>query len=83
MSSGWGAARWTWSPSPWTASDAPAADRLLARAAQVAGDDGLRCLVSYRAIAGLAVFSHERQAYGKKTLGDEECAEIFAILDSL
>ena len=36
-----------------------AADRLLARAAQVAGDDGLRCLVSYRAIGGLAVFTNE------------------------
>jgi hypothetical protein len=32
--------------------------------------------------AGLAVFSHERQAYGN-SLGDEECAEIFAILDRL
>lgn len=29
-------------------------DHLLARAAKVAGDDGLRCLVSYRAIATLA-----------------------------
>ena len=35
--------------------DHAAADRLLARAARVAGGDGLRCLVSYRAIAGLAV----------------------------
>ena len=48
----------------------------------MAGGDGLRCLVSYRAIAGLSVFSHERQAYGN-SLGDEECAEIFAILDRL
>jgi len=62
--------------------DRAAADRLLAQAAQVAGGDGLRCLVSYRAIAGLSVFSHERQAYGN-SLGDEECAEIFAILDRL
>jgi Phosphotransferase enzyme family len=35
--------------------DSAAADRLLARAAQVAGDDGTRCLVSYRIIGGLAV----------------------------
>jgi Ser/Thr protein kinase RdoA (MazF antagonist) len=62
--------------------DRAAADRLLARAAQVAGDDGLRCLVSYRAIAGLAAFSREREAYGN-SLGDEECAEIFTILDRL
>jgi Ser/Thr protein kinase RdoA (MazF antagonist) len=59
-----------------------AADRLLARAAQVAGDDGLRCLVSYRIIGGLAVFTHERQAYGN-SLGDEECAAESAILDRL
>ena len=36
-----------------------AADRLLARAAAVAGRDGLRCLVSYRALAGLAEGSRE------------------------
>lgn len=60
--------------------DRTATDRLLAAAAQVAGDDGLRCLVSYRAIAGLAVISHERQAYGS-CLGDEECAAFSAILD--
>ncbi|MGH3288633.1 MAG: phosphotransferase [Streptosporangiaceae bacterium] len=63
-------------------SDRAAADRLLARAAQVAGGDGLRCLVSYRAIAGLAAFTHERQAYGDH-LGDEECAAVSAILDRL
>jgi aminoglycoside phosphotransferase len=62
--------------------DRAAADRLLARAAQVAGRDGLRCLVSYRAIGGLAVFAHERQAYGD-SLGDEECAAQSAILDRL
>jgi aminoglycoside phosphotransferase (APT) family kinase protein len=62
--------------------DRSAADLLLARAAQVAGDDGLRCLVSYRIIGGLAVFSHERQAYGN-SLGDEECAAESAILDRL
>jgi aminoglycoside phosphotransferase (APT) family kinase protein len=59
-----------------------AADRLLARAAQVAGDSGLCCLVSYRAIAGLAAFTHERQAYGD-SLGDRECAAVSAILDRL
>jgi aminoglycoside phosphotransferase (APT) family kinase protein len=62
--------------------DRSAADRLLARAAQVAGGDGLRCLVSYRAIAGLAVFTHERQAYGDH-LGDEECSAVSAIIDRL
>ncbi len=62
--------------------DSAAADRLLARAAQVAGGDGLRCLVSYRIIGGLAVYTHERQAYGN-SLGDEECAAESAILDRL
>jgi aminoglycoside phosphotransferase (APT) family kinase protein len=62
--------------------DHAAADRLLTRAAQVAGRDGLRCLVSYRIIGGLAVFTHERQAYGN-SLGDEECAAESAILDRL
>ena len=62
--------------------DSAAADRLLGRAAQVAGDDGLRCLVSYRIIGGLAVFTHEREAYGD-SLGDEECAAASAILDRL
>jgi hypothetical protein len=59
-----------------------AADRLLARAAQVVGADGLCCLLSYRIIGGLAAFSHERQAYGD-SLGDEECAAASAILDRL
>ena len=59
-----------------------AADRLLARAAQVAGRDGLRCLVSYRAIASLAHTSRERQAY-HDSLSDEECAAFSAILDRL
>ncbi len=59
-----------------------AADRLLARAAQVAGGDGLRCLVSYRAIASLAHYTRERQSYGP-SLGDEECAAVAAILDRL
>jgi hypothetical protein len=62
--------------------DSAAADGLLARAARVAGSDGLRCLVSYRIIGGLAVFTHERQAYGN-SLGDEECAAESAILDRL
>ena len=62
--------------------DHTAVDRLLARAAQVAGGDGLRCLVSYRVIGRLAVFTHERQAYGD-SLGDAECAAESAILDRL
>jgi aminoglycoside phosphotransferase (APT) family kinase protein len=62
--------------------DGAAADRLLARAARVAGSDGLRCLISYRVIGGLAVFSHEREAYGN-SLGDDECAAQTAILDRL
>jgi hypothetical protein len=59
-----------------------AADRLLARAAQVAGDEGLRCLVSYRAIASLAHSFRERESYGD-SLADAECAAISAILDRL
>jgi aminoglycoside phosphotransferase (APT) family kinase protein len=39
-----------------------AAARLLTRAAQVAGDDGLRCLVSYRALATLAESTREGQS---------------------
>jgi aminoglycoside phosphotransferase (APT) family kinase protein len=62
--------------------DHVAADRLLAQAARVAGGDGLRCLVSYRAIAGLAHLTHERQAYGN-SLADSGCAAISAILDRL
>jgi len=48
----------------------------------VAGDAGLRCLVSYRIIGGLAVFTHERQAYGD-SLGDKGCAAGSAILNRL
>jgi hypothetical protein len=48
----------------------------------VAGADGLRCLVSYRAIALLAHTTRERQAYGN-SLADAECAAISAILDRL
>jgi hypothetical protein len=39
--------------------DRAGADRLLARAAQAAGSAGLRCLVSYRAIGELAVYTRE------------------------
>jgi aminoglycoside phosphotransferase (APT) family kinase protein len=43
--------------------DAPAlADRLLAAAASAAGGDGLRCLVSYRALATLAEDAREGQS---------------------
>jgi aminoglycoside phosphotransferase (APT) family kinase protein len=59
-----------------------AAGRLLARAAEVAGGDGLRCLVSYRAIAWLAFSSHERQAYGNSA-ADAYCAAVSGILDRL
>jgi aminoglycoside phosphotransferase (APT) family kinase protein len=62
--------------------DRGAADRLLARAAQVAGHDGLRCLISYRAIAGLAHLTAEWRSYGK-SLADVSCAEVSAILDRL
>jgi hypothetical protein len=57
--------------------DHAAADRLLARVARVAGTDGLRCLVSYRAIGRLAFYTHERQAYGN-SLGDADAAMITA-----
>jgi aminoglycoside phosphotransferase (APT) family kinase protein len=62
--------------------DHAVADRLLAQAARVAGGDGLRCLVSYRAIASLAHSMREREAYGD-ALADAECAAISAILDRL
>jgi hypothetical protein len=58
------------------------ADRLLARAAQVAGGGGLRCLISYRAISGLAHYARERESYAS-SLGDEECAAFSAVLDRL
>jgi len=58
------------------------ADRLLARAALVAGADGLRCLVGYRALAWLARLTRERLAYGD-CLADMECAAISAILHTL
>jgi hypothetical protein len=62
--------------------DPAAADRLLARAAQVAGSAGLRCLISYRAIAALAHLTFEWRSYGK-SLADMTCAEVSAILDRL
>jgi aminoglycoside phosphotransferase (APT) family kinase protein len=62
--------------------DHAAADRLRARAAQVAGSDGLRCLVSYRAFAWLAFSTHERQAYGNSA-EDAYCAAVSGILDRL
>jgi aminoglycoside phosphotransferase (APT) family kinase protein len=40
----------------------PAADRLLSEAASVVGDGGLRCLVSYRALATLAEDAREGQS---------------------
>jgi hypothetical protein len=62
--------------------DHAAADRLLARADQVAGSDGLRCLVSYRAIAWLAYSTHERQVTGNSA-EDAYCAAVSGILDRL
>ena len=62
--------------------DHAAVDRLLARAARVAGDDGLRCLLSYQTIAGLAHLTGEREAYGD-SLADEGCAAVSAGLDRL
>lgn len=43
---------------------------------------GLRCLISYRAISGLAHYTRERQSYGS-SLGNAECGAISAILDRL
>jgi Ser/Thr protein kinase RdoA (MazF antagonist) len=53
------------------------ADRLLDRAARVAGRAGLRCLVSYRALAGLAEDTREGQS------PQAQLQAISAILDRL
>jgi aminoglycoside phosphotransferase (APT) family kinase protein len=42
--------------------DHAAADRLFARAVSIVGSDGLRCIVSYRAIAQLAALAREHRA---------------------
>jgi hypothetical protein len=57
--------------------DLAAAGRLLHRAASIAGDDGLRCLVSYRALASLAEDVREGQS------SQAAIADISAILDRL
>jgi hypothetical protein len=54
-----------------------AADRLLHRAASIAGDGGLRCLVSYRALASLAEDVRESQP------SQAAVADISAVLDRL
>ena len=54
-----------------------AAGRLLAQAARVAGHEGLRCLVSYRALAGLAEDTREGQS------PQAQLQAISAILDRL
>jgi Phosphotransferase enzyme family len=54
-----------------------AADRLLARAASAVGSAGLRCLVSYRALAGLAEGTREGQP------SQAEIQAISAVLDRL
>jgi hypothetical protein len=58
------------------------ADRLLAQAARVVGDDGLRCLVGYRTVASLAHSFRERESYGD-SLAAAECSAVSAILDRL
>jgi aminoglycoside phosphotransferase (APT) family kinase protein len=65
--------------------DHAAADRLLAQAARVAGGDGLHCLVSYRAIAGLAYLTHEWQAYGNSLVSrfGDACAVAADAVDDL
>jgi len=62
--------------------DCSAADHVLARAARVAGEEGLRCLISYRAIAALAHLTYEWRSYGR-SLADVSCAEVSGILDRL
>jgi hypothetical protein len=54
-----------------------AADRLLAAAAAAAGSAGLRCLISYRALAGLAEDTREGHP------PQAEIAAISAVLDRL
>jgi aminoglycoside phosphotransferase (APT) family kinase protein len=54
-----------------------AVGRLLARAASIAGRDGLRCLVAYRAIAWLAAFATEEKP------AQAEIETVSAILDRL
>ena len=57
--------------------DPAAADRLLAAAASAVGGAGLRCLVSYRALAGLAEDTREGQP------AQAEIQALSAILDRL
>jgi hypothetical protein len=59
-----------------------ATGRLLARAAQVAGGGGLRCLISYRAIAWLAHSTREGQTHDTSP-EDGYCAAIRDILGRL
>ncbi len=59
-----------------------AADRLLAQAARLAGGDGLRCLVSYRAIAWLAHSAREGLLYGNSA-EETYCAAVSGILGRL
>jgi aminoglycoside phosphotransferase (APT) family kinase protein len=57
--------------------DRASADRLLARAASAVGSPGLRCLVSYRALATLAEDTREGQS------AEADIQAISAILDQL
>jgi aminoglycoside phosphotransferase len=59
--------------------DYAAADRLLDRAAEIAGPDGLRCLVSYQALAGLAYWTRENDP----TAAAAEATVIAAVLDQV
>src|SRR5262249_9749406 len=58
------------------------ADRLLASARSAVGADGVRCLVTYRAIALLS-HSHRYGAGYAEGLADEEAAAVTAVLDRL
>ena len=57
-----------------------AADRVFAQAAAAAGPDGLRCLVSYRALAHLA---DERREGGPDTVSASSAALFSSVLDRL
>ena len=60
-----------------------AAGRLLARAASAVGSAGLRCLVSYRALASLAEGTREGESTREGQQSQAEIQAIAAILDRL
>src|SRR5262249_52968723 len=59
--------------------DETAADQLWRRATAIAGQDGMRCLVSYRAITHLAYLTH----MGETSKTDAAAAMISAIVGKL